>query len=96
MQGEPALTAGVQSIPDFVNGFPASLESEGVRKHESWFRAAGSNTWLVGLSSHPTIGQRALVGESKSKSNTKIKTAGEEESQKHKQNQPLTPTPKCA
>jgi hypothetical protein len=30
MQGKPDLTAGVQSIPVFVNGFPASLGSEGV------------------------------------------------------------------
>lgn len=30
MQGKPDLTAGVKFTLDFVNGFPASLGSEGV------------------------------------------------------------------
>jgi len=45
-----------------------------------------------GTGFHPTIGERALVG--KSKSNTKSKNAGEEE--KQKQPPTLTPPPKCA
>ncbi len=51
-----------------------------------------------GTGFHPTIGQRALVGKSKSnsKSNTKSKSPGEEDEQRQDQQQNLTPTPRCA
>jgi hypothetical protein len=75
MQGKPGLTAGVWSILDFVNGFPASLEREGVRSsnHGSAL-GAGSNTWLVGRSdAHPKIGRRALVGTARANAKAKAK-----------------------
>jgi hypothetical protein len=54
MQGKPDLTAGVQFILVFVNGFPASLD--GREFEERIMVPRGIEYMAGGTGAHPTIG----------------------------------------